>query len=215
MMRRMPLGEQQSSASDGSSRPPETDPSRLVLVPGEANAVDLLYERVAPLVHRMVWMYLPNDPERADVAQDILVSILRRAGSLRDPALLEAWAGRVAFNAICNLFRRRRFRRWLSLDALREDDEAERHVDFEGRELVVRAQRILESLPLAERMPLTLELFGNVSQPEIARLCGCSERTVRRRIKAARQHFLAIAGRDPALCLRLSENAHDEEPTDE
>ncbi|HEX6275269.1 MAG TPA: sigma-70 family RNA polymerase sigma factor [Polyangiaceae bacterium] len=211
----MTSGEQQSSAREGDSRPSDADPTRLVLVAREMSADELLYERVAPLVNRMVWMYLPNDPERDDVAQDILVSILRRAHSLRDPALLEAWAGRVAFNAICNLFRRRKFRRWLSLDSLREDDEAELHVDFEGRELVVRARRILESLPIAERMPLTLELFGNASQPEIARLCGCSERTVRRRIKAARKHFLAIAGRDPALSLRLGESEHDEGSTDE
>jgi len=188
------------------------DSARLVLVPREASEADLLYERVAPVVNRMVWLYLATDPDRDDIAQDIFVSIMRRASSVRDPAHLEAWAARVAFNAVCNLFRRRKLRRWMSLDLLQEDEQPDGHTDFEGRELVARAQRILESLPMTERMPFTLELFGNASQHEIAKLCGCSERTLRRRLKAARERFLFLARRDPALSSRLG-NAAPEEGT--
>src|SRR5215213_5452458 len=123
------------------SRAPAVDSTRLVLVPRDASVAEVVYERVAPVVNRMVWLYLGTDPERDDIAQDIFVSIVRRAASVRDPARLEAWASRVAFNAICNLFRRRKFRRWLSLDSLQEDEPPEHPTDFDGRELVVRAQR--------------------------------------------------------------------------
>jgi RNA polymerase sigma-70 factor (ECF subfamily) len=174
-------------------------------VPREASEAELVYERVAPVVNRLVWAYLGTDPERDDIAQDIFLSIIRRRSSLRDPARLEAWAARVAFNAICNAFRRRRFRRWLSLEPLRESELPEYQADLEGRELVIRAQRILERLPLSERMPLTLELLSNASQPEIARLCGCSERTLRRRLQAARERFSVLARRDPALASRLTD----------
>ena len=185
------------------------DATRLVLVPPDASEAELLYERVAPVVNRMVWLYLATDPDRDDVAQDIFVAIVRRAASVRDPAQLEAWAARVSFNAICNLFRRRKLRRWLSLDSLEDREHPSRRVDFEGRELVQRAQRLLEELPVAERMPFTLELFGNEDQPAIARLCGCSERTVRRRLKSARARFLELARRDPALSARLEVGADD------
>ncbi len=181
------------------------DSARLVLVPREASEAELLYERLAPVVHRVVWLYLATDPDRDDIAQDIFISIVRRANSVRDQRHLEAWAARVAFNAICNLFRRRKFRRWLSLDSLQDSEHPARHTDFEGRELVASAQRILERLPMTERMPLTLELFGNADQAEIARLCGCSERTLRRRLTAARARFLELARRDPALSSRLDE----------
>lgn len=179
------------------------DAARLLLVPREASEADLAYERVAPVVNRLVWAYLATDSERDDVAQSIFLSILRRRGSVRDPARLEAWAARVAFNAICNTFRRRKLRRWFSLEALRDSEQPEYQADVEGRELVARAQRILERLPLSERMPLTLELFTHSSQPEIARLCGCSERTLRRRLQAARERFSVLARRDPALASRL------------
>ena len=34
------------------------DAARLVLVPSEARPGDVLYERVAPVVNRMIWLYL-------------------------------------------------------------------------------------------------------------------------------------------------------------
>lgn len=165
------------------------------------------YERVAPVVNKMVWLYLATDPERDDIAQDILVSVVRGAASVRDPAQLEAWVARVAFNSICNLFRRRKLVRWLSLEALSGYEPPAPHVDFEGRELVARTQKILECLPVAERMAFTLQLLGNASLEEIAQHCGCSERTARRRIKAARERFTRLVHRDPVLATRVSEQA--------
>src|SRR6188768_550962 len=127
--------------------PPRTladgDAARLVLVPSEARPGDVLYERVAPVVNRMIWLYLATDPERDDIAQDVFVAIVKHASSVRDAELLEGWAARVCFNTISNVFRRRKLLRWLSLDALHGYEPPARDADFEGRELVARAQRLL------------------------------------------------------------------------
>ena len=41
-----------------------------------------------------------GDPEAAaDIAQDVAITALRRAGSLRDPAALDAWLHRIAVRA--------------------------------------------------------------------------------------------------------------------
>jgi RNA polymerase sigma factor (sigma-70 family) len=187
------------------------DATRLLLVQGAATPDEVLYERVAPVVQRMAWLYLATDPERDDITQDILLAAIRGASSVRDPGQLEGWVARVAFNIICNVFRRRKLVRWLSLDALSGYEPPEAHADFEGRELVVRAQKILEHLPVAERMAFTLKLLGNASLPEIARLSACSERTARRRLKAARERFARLVQRDPVLSLRLTERTTPDE----
>jgi RNA polymerase sigma-70 factor (ECF subfamily) len=187
------------------------DATRLLLVQGDATPDEVLYERVAPVVHRMVWLYLATDPERDDITQDILLAAIRGAPSVRDPAQLEGWVARVAFNIICNVFRRRKLVRWLSLDALAGYEPPQAHADFEGRELVFRAQKILEHLPVAERMAFTLTLLGNASLPEIARLSACSERTARRRLKAARERFARLVQRDPVLSRRLTERTTPDE----
>jgi RNA polymerase sigma factor (sigma-70 family) len=165
---------------------------------------DELYERIAPVVSRMVWLYLATDPERDDIAQDILISVLRRADTLRDPGSLEAWASRVAFNRICNLFRARKLRRWLSLEMLSDAEPPAPEADFEGRELLARTQRILERLPVAERMPFTLQMLAGASVEQIAAQCGWSERTTRRRLKAARARFLRLVRLDSVLSARLA-----------
>ena len=181
------------------------DSARLVLVDKNATPEELLYARVAPVVGRVVWTYLATDPERDDIAQEIFLCIVRGASSVKDPARLEGWAARVAVNAIWNIFRRRKFRRWLSLDSFGDAEPLLDHADFEGRELLVRAQRILELLPLKQRMPFTLRLLGNASVEEIARLCDCSPRTIKRRLTEARTRFIRLAERDPALASRLEQ----------
>jgi RNA polymerase sigma factor (sigma-70 family) len=130
---------------------------------------------------------------------------------VRDPQQLEGWVARVAFNIICNVFRRRKLVRWFSLDVLSGYEPPEAHTDFEGRELVHRTQKLLSHLPVAERMALTLKLLGNASLPEIARICGCSERTARRRLKAGRDRFTRLVQRDPELSARLTERPAPEE----
>jgi RNA polymerase sigma factor (sigma-70 family) len=169
----------------------------------EVTGPEAVYERVAPVVQRMVWLYAGADPERDDIAQDALLSVLKNTGSVTDAEQLEAWAARVTFNTICSAFRRRKLRRWLPLEALQSDELPARESDFEGREILARVQRLLERLPAAERLPLALELLGNASQQEIARRCGCSQRTVRRRLKTARQRFMRLARADPGLRSRV------------
>jgi RNA polymerase sigma factor (sigma-70 family) len=159
----------------------------------------------------MVWWYLATDSERDDVAQDILLSVIQHADSVRDEAALEAWVSSVAFNKIRNVFRARKLRRWLSLDALFGHDPPDPPADFEGRELVKRAQRILERLPVAERMAFTLQFLANAGIQEIAVQCGWSERTTRRRLKAARVRFMRLVQRDPALSHHLARRAGSDE----
>lgn len=199
--------------SIGPSRKPGA--AKLVLVNEGSSSSEGLYECVAPVVNRVVWMYLSRDPERDDIAQDILVAILRGAGDVDDPRKLEGWAARVAHNRIFSVFRRRKILRFFSLDAVREREPEVRHADFEGRELLARAQAILERMPLAERMPFTLQLLGDASLAEVAATCGCSERTARRRLKDARERFVRLASRDPLLAARLSEKLAREGDVDE
>jgi RNA polymerase sigma-70 factor (ECF subfamily) len=173
--------------------------SQRIQTQGRVVGPDAVYERVAAVVERTVWFHAGSDPERDDIAQDALLTILRNRGSVAAPEQLEAWAARVTFNTICNAFRRRKLRRWLPLEALQGTDPAARESDFEAREVLIRVHRLLERLPAAERIPLTLDLLENASRGEIARRCGCSKRTVRRRLKSAHERFLVLARADPGL----------------
>ena len=179
-------------------------PLRLLPPPGGSFPAEH-YERLAPIVNKLLWTLLGPDPERDDLAHEICVRILRNADNLRDPARLEAWAARVTVNAIKNEFRARKLRRMFALDADPEEAEAY-HPDFEGRELLLRTYRVLMLLPARERLPFTLRLIAQQSVEEIAAVSGSSVRTVQRRLNAARERFTRLATQDPLLCERLRQS---------
>jgi RNA polymerase sigma factor (sigma-70 family) len=191
-------------------RAPQTeDVRRLILLDRNATSGDGLYLRLSPLINRLLWSLLGADAERDDIAHEVFIRILRGAARLRDPERLEAWAARITVNTVKNEFRRRSFRRFFSWDAFGEERQLGYHPDFEGRELVTRTQRILEQLPASERIPFTLQLLDARGVDEIAELCGCSTRTVKRRLSAARERFERLASRDPLLKSRLTREASD------
>lgn len=175
----------------------------LRLVSAASSERDLI-ERLSPVVHKLLWSFLGPDPERDDLAHEIFIRILKAAAKVRDPERLEQWAARVTINAVKNEFRSRKLRRLLRLQPDPEVEEPRYHPDFEGRELLQRTYRLFELLPARERIPLTLRLLQGVSAEEIARLSGCSERSVKRRLQAGRERFLSLARRDPLLAARLA-----------
>lgn len=163
-----------------------------------------LYATVAPVINKLLWTLLGPDPERDDLAHEIFLRILQNAHQLRDRSRLQPWAARLAVNAVKNEFRRRKLRRWFTLDA---DDERvpSYHPDFEGREVLLHTYEVLAKLPPRERVPLTLHLVGQQSIEEIALAANCSTRTVKRRLQAARLRFLRLASSDPLLAARLEQ----------
>jgi DNA-directed RNA polymerase specialized sigma24 family protein len=95
-----------------------------------------LYAAVSPIINKLLWALLGPDSERDDLAHEIFLRILLRADQLRDRSRLQPWAARLAVNAVKNEFRRRKLRRWLSLDAA-EERSPSYHPDFEGREVLM------------------------------------------------------------------------------
>ncbi len=186
-------------------RAPAGESARVLsIVSGEGTQAERLHARLAPVVNRLVWSLLGVDAERDDLVHDIFVRILRQAHTVRDPAKLEDWAARVTINAVKSEFRRRKLRRFFSLDAADASPASAYHPDFDGRELLLRTTRLLETLPVAERIPFTLQLLEAKPVEEIARVCGSSERTIKRRLKSARERFTRLAEGDPLLRSRLT-----------
>jgi len=184
----------------------EGAPALRLVVENQTEA-EALHGRLAPVVNRLVWSFLGPDAERDDLVHDIFVRILRSAHTVREPARMEDWAARVAVNCIKNEFRRRKLRRFFSLDPHIDDEAHSYHADFEGRELLRRTSRLLEQLPVDERIPLTLQLMQESSIEEIANVCGSSERTIKRRLKSAKERFARLAKHDSLVYSRLAADA--------
>jgi RNA polymerase sigma-70 factor (ECF subfamily) len=136
---------------------------------------DLVARRAIDIGRRTALGVLGGDHATADdVAHDVAIQALRHAGSLRDPAALDAWLHRTAARAALRALRRARRRR-----AVEEDHVATRHPAAGVEVAVEDLGRLLHGLPDRQRAALTLRYAHDLDDARIAAALGCRVGTVR------------------------------------
>jgi RNA polymerase sigma-70 factor (ECF subfamily) len=173
---------------------------------GDATAAAALFAQYRGLVERTLVRILGFDSELADAAQETFIRALGSTRLLRDPQALPGWLIRIAVCTASDLIRRRRRRRWLQFFAEPQEiaQQAsglifEGEPDLEARQALVAAQAILSNLPTDERIAFSLRRLEGMEIKDVARACGCSLATIKRRLARAEKRFLARAERYQAL----------------
>ena len=164
-----------------------------------------LHERLRGFVGRRI-----GDPDAADdVAQEVLLRLHRSLGDLRFEDRLDAFAYRIARNAIIDHYRSRASAKETPAapDELNERIDADGDTDEDpnearGRQELARClEPLVRRLPEPYRQALTLTDLGNLSQVEAARVAGLSVPGMKTRVQRARAqvHELLTACCDVAL----------------
>jgi len=127
-----------------------------------------------------------RDRERAaDVAQDVVVDVLRGLPRLRDPAAFDGWARRIAVRHVSRALRRRALRRAHEA-ALEEDVAAGGGDDHDATLLRMSVERALATLPARQRLAVILRYLHDLTDAEIAEALGCREGTAASLLSRAR-----------------------------
>ena len=164
-----------------------------------------LSERLRGFVGRRI-----GDSDAADdVAQEVLLRLHRSLGDLRVEDRLDAFAYRIARNAIIDHYRARASTKEIAaapddltarIDAGRDtDDDPD---EARGRQELARClEPLIRRLPEPYREALTLTDLGKLSQVEAARVAGLSVPGMKARVQRARAqvHELLTACCDVAL----------------
>jgi len=141
----------------------------------------------SPYVAQIGRRLLGPGTEVEDFVQDVFLEVRRGLTKVRSADAVKGWIAAIAVRTAYRKLRRRRLRRlfWL-----------EREVDYsevpgpgsspEDAALLVRVYRVLDDLPPDQRIAWSLHVLQGERQDDIAELCGCSTRTVKRRLAAAR-----------------------------
>src|SRR5262249_23152438 len=141
------------------------------------------------------------DSESGDLFQEVITQAWERIDHLADPRALKAWLTQIAVFAARRAIRRRR-RRWLALFAEVPEPADGGASSWAGPELQEAARcvyRILDAMPVDERIPFSLRMLDDLDLEETARACGMSLSTVRRRLVKAERRFFKAARRYEAL----------------
>jgi RNA polymerase sigma-70 factor (ECF subfamily) len=128
---------------------------------------------------------LGSDDEVDDVVQEVFVAAIRGLRGLREPAAVRGWLATVAVRIARRRLRRRRLRAFVGLDAAPDYTQLAVAAGQDKALMIARAYRVLDQLPVDERIAWMLRHVEGEALESVAALCGCSLATAKRRIARA------------------------------
>ena len=162
---------------------------------GEAAAFEALYRR-----HEMrIWRYLHrNVGDRAaadDLMQDVWFAVAREAPRYRPSARFTTWLFTLAHNRMVDSFRTRRPHASLEsmgyeappvVAQLTAEPNAGPYAAAVTRDQAAALSRTLDALPREQREAFLLQVEGDLSVEDVARITGSSFETAKSRLRYAR-----------------------------
>ncbi|HVY49585.1 MAG TPA: sigma-70 family RNA polymerase sigma factor [Minicystis sp.] len=156
---------------------------------GDTRAQEALFRRHARMANGLAFRLLGGDHDIDDVVQDACVIALSRLHALEDPQAFGQYLAGIVVRCVRRVVRRRRIARRLGLLPRSEPLDVGAFV-ARGAPADVVAElsavyRVIDDLPTDERLALVLRRVEGLPLDEVARACGCSLATAKRRIAAA------------------------------
>lgn len=151
-------------------------------------ALDDVYRRYCRYVAAVVLRLDGRTSEVDDLVQDVFVEAARGIARLRDPDAIKGWLATIAVRVVRRRLRLRRLWRLLGVDRdvglVGAVDPGASPVD---RLLLRAVYRVLDEMPVADRLAFSLHIIEGETLDVVARLCGCSLATAKRRVARAQR----------------------------
>jgi RNA polymerase sigma-70 factor, ECF subfamily len=146
-----------------------------------------LYAAHAQYVASLGYRMLGRDDLVDDLVQDVFVLAIRRLDDILEPEAVRAWLAKVTVRLAGRRLKRRRLAVFLGLEDEVVPDEAlvSSQASPEDRVLLGQVYRVLEAVPVDDRLAWTLRYVEGMRLEEVAEACGCSLATAKRRIARA------------------------------
>ena len=148
-----------------------------------------LFRRYAPNVASMGFAILGSRDEVDDMVQDVFIRAWRGMKKLEHSGAVKSWLMTIAVRVAHTRLARRRFTRlFLPPGEINIEEIAAPETSPEERLTLQRLYRILQKMPVDLRIAWVLRHVQNETVEEIARLCGWSRSTTKRRVAAADEY---------------------------
>jgi RNA polymerase sigma-70 factor, ECF subfamily len=187
--------------------PHEVDDATLVrqLIAQHPQAARAIWQRFAPMVHRILKRSLGPDEDVEDLAQEVFMCVFQKASTLREPQALKAFVVAVTALTVRGELRRRWSRRWMRLPwPGSTPSKLIFHQDIESREALRRFYLILDRISIQDRTAFVLRFMEGLALEDVAIALDVSVATAKRRLARVWDRVVLLAERDTALVEYLS-----------
>ncbi|HXU04015.1 MAG TPA: sigma-70 family RNA polymerase sigma factor [Polyangia bacterium] len=169
---------------------------------GSPDAAARAWERLAPMVLRILQRYFGPGADQQDLCQEVFLRLFARIDELRDAGALRAFAINICLGVARNELRSRRARARVGLTASGElPAQAGAACDWEAREAVTRLYGILAGAGAEDRALFVIRYVEKLPLDEIGAVMGWSTTTVKRRLARTTRRVEARLRRDPVLAM--------------
>jgi RNA polymerase sigma-70 factor (ECF subfamily) len=163
---------------------------RLVHSDGPRPTLDDIYRRYCRYVAGVIVRLDGRAAEVDDLVQEVFVEAAAGLGRLREPEAIKGWLATIAVRRVRRHLRLRRLWRLLGLDRDASQagliDPAASPVD---RLLLRAVYRVLDDMPTEDRLAFGLHVIEGETLDAVAKLCGCSFATAKRRVSRAQRRI--------------------------
>jgi RNA polymerase sigma-70 factor (ECF subfamily) len=135
---------------------------------------------------------LGRDAEVDDVVQDVFLEAASGLHTIRDPQAVRGWLATITVRVSSRRLRWRRVRRVFSQEAQYEEPPLSSGATADQRLIIRRVYRVLDNMGTKLRVAWVLRYVEGESLDEVARMCGCSLATAKRRITAAHEQVMEV-----------------------
>jgi RNA polymerase sigma-70 factor, ECF subfamily len=162
---------------------------------GDPNALNALMTEIYPSIHRIVFRLAGPRGRDAhdDLVQSALEQVCRSIAGFEGRSRLSTFVFGICHRVVARSRRYDRVRNWFRRDAEEAtlpQESATPDALYDRAHSVAEARRQLEKLGAEERAAFVLHEVEDLPLEEVAAALRCSTRTVKRRLRAAREKLL-------------------------
>ncbi len=147
---------------------------------GDVEAFDLVYQRYAGKLYAFSFKYLKSKEEAEELVQSVFLKVWENQKKLNKDSSFKSYLFTIAYNEICNLFRRRKYQQSFidktMIGNLESSGETEDQIEFQF--VLEQIAQIIDKLPEKQRAIFLKSRQDGKSTKEIAEEFGLSRGTV-------------------------------------
>ena len=154
---------------------------------GEHEAYEVLYARYARRLGGFFLRMLAYDTTKAeDMVQELFIRVWTHRSSYRATQPFTTWLYAMAYNLCKNDYRHEAVHQDYATEcSLREEPTTTADEAIERRELRQQLRQAMQALPEPQRDAFLLHYDEELTVPEVARIVGCPEGTIKSRLATA------------------------------
>lgn len=178
---------------------------------GEKQAFDLLYEKYKNTAMRMAYFITNSKTNSEDIVQESFIKCYQNISKLRDNEGFRPWLFKILTRTAwkhCKKYSKEIPQEEVTLWQDKEIEESSLDIILK-EENSVTLMKFVSSLPVKQRLVVTLYYYNELSTKEIAKILGCLEGTVKSRLFNARKTLKEMLIQESNKEVQSNEERHE------